>query len=195
MKRSRRGFSLVEMIIAGALVCVVMIAILSLQSFVLRGQQREWRMRKISGDAVYAVESIKGALRPASVIIEPAADGMPSGRLLAYINVDPSDMAGRLNQAAQQTYFLYCFDSASGELYKYSGAFPVPLSFTSFYCGKPPDGSTAKELVIGGFVNALVTYSFSRSSQNSNAVILEYSIKYHDEEFKGYTAMGVQKSL
>ena len=104
-------------------------------------------------------------------------------------------MAGRLNQAAQQTYFLYCFDSASGELYKYSGAFPVPLSFTSFYCGKPPDGSTAKELVIGGFVNALVTYSFSRSSQNSNAVILEYSIKYHDEEFKGYTAMGVQKSL
>ncbi len=195
MKRSRRGFSLIEMMIASTLVCGVAIAILSLQSFVLRGQQKEWRMRKISGEAIYAMESIKSALRPASVIIEPAADGVPSGRLLAYVNVDPGDMAGRVNQAAQQTYFLYCFSRASGKLYKYSGSYPPARSLTSFYCGKPPGRSTTRETVISGFVNAIVTYSFTRGSRNSNAVNIDYSIKYNYEEFKGYTTIGVQKSL
>ena len=193
--KKRSGFSLVELIIVSVMMCGVMLAIISLQTFVLNSQQKQWRMRKISGEAVYAIESIKSAMRPASVIVEPAATGIPSDRLLVYVNVNPVDMTGRVNQLAPQTYFLYCFQNDEGTLYKYIGDYPPSETFMPFWCGKPPEASQKKEAVISGFENAVVTYSFTRDPENSNAVNINYSIQYQGQEFKGYTSFNVQKSL
>lgn len=186
MKKLRGGFSLFELILASALMCVVLIAMLSVQAFVLRGQQKNWRIQKISSDAVYATDSITSALRGAGVgVSEPAATGMPSTRLLVYV----------YPTYGQSTYFLYCFQDTTGELYKYSGPLPPPLSFTPFWCGKPPSWPTTRETVISGFKNAVVTFLFTRNPQNSNAVNINYSIKYHGEELKGYTSVSMQRSL
>lgn len=189
----RAGFSLAELVIAGALTGAVFMALLAVQKSVLLSQQKEWRARKLSADALYALEAMKSSMRRVSVIVDPEIDGS-SDRLFGYINVNPADQS-KLTQGAPQEYFLYCFDSSTGTLYKYTGGYPPALTFFPFYCGKPPESSQTRETLAGGLQNALVSYLFLRTHSNSNIVNVNYSLSYNGERVSGDTSISVQKSL
>lgn len=192
--RTRRGFTLVELILAGALSMIVFSALLSVQQHVLVQRQRHSRAQKFSADAAYAVDCIKQSLRSASVVTEPEPAG-GTGRLSGYENVNPLDLSSPLTAASPQKYFLYCFDPAAGALYKYSGAYPPAATFTAFYCGKPPGDSQERDTVINGFENAQVTYEFLRDTRNTNVLTLRYSFRYDADHIRGSTAFAIQKSL
>jgi prepilin-type N-terminal cleavage/methylation domain-containing protein len=195
MKRRRPGFTLIEMIIASALVALLIAAILALQSLVLRGQVKEWRARKIAGESVYALEAIKTAMRAASVIAEPPADDAQYDKLIAYVNVSPADMASRVDQSAPQTYFVFCYQASQGELYKYTGAYARGMSLAGMSCGADPGTGAARETLISGLQKAAVSYRFSRSAGNTNAVNIDYSISYQGTGVTGNTSVNVEKSL
>lgn len=189
----RGGFSLVELVLAGALALLVFAALLSVQTTVITRQQKEWRSSKFSTDALYAVEHIKNSLVRASVLVDPGS-GAISSRLFGYINVNPDD-GSALIKAAEQKYFLYCFSSDAGALYEYSGTYPPGLTLTPFYCGKPPEPGQTREILAGGLKNASVDYSFSRDPRNSNMVVISYSMSCGGVKISGNTAVSLQKSL
>lgn len=191
---NRGGFSVLELLIAMLLSGGIFMAMLSVQKAVLNAQQREWRTRKLSADSLYALEAIKRSLRGASVLVEPAQGGS-SGRLYGYINVNPDDLSARLVSDLPQEYFLYCFDSSSGTLYKYSGGYPPAWTFRSFYCGAPAERTQTREVLAGDMRNALVSYLFLRSATNSNLVNILYSLSYNSVKVTGDTSVSLQKCL
>ena len=189
----RPGFTLTELVIAGALSGLVFMALLAVQKSVLFSQQNEWRARKLTVDSLYALEAIKSSLRLASIIVEPELNGA-SDRLFGYSNVNPQDHS-KLVQSEPQEYFLYCFDSTHGTLYKYQGRYPPAQTFLPFYCGKPPEETQNREILAGNMEAAAVTYLFSRSQSNSNIVNITYRLSYNTQKVEGYTAASIQKSL
>lgn len=191
----RCGVSLLELVIVSGILSILMMALLALQGFVVKVQQKHFRMRKMTEEVVVSLESIKKSMRSASVIVEPAPLGIASKRLMCYCNVNPSDMYSRVVASAPQTYFLYCFQNTEGILYKYSGSYPPASSFTPFWCGKPASKAQSREIVINGLRNATVEYYFTRDSKNSNAVNVDYHIWAQGDQIRGATGISVQKSL
>lgn len=195
MNRHRRGYTLVELIIASTLGFSAVLVMLSLESSVLRASAREFVARKLSSDMMYSLHLVRRDLQATSVISEPASDGVPTNRLLAYINVNPGDLSSRIVQAEEQQYVLYCFDSTLGNLYKYSGAYPPGLSFTPFTCGCAPTNTQNRDLLVSGLENAAVSFSFVRMAHNPNAVNILFRAAARGQEVSGYTAVNHQNSL
>lgn len=195
LKMARKGLTLIELVFASTLSLSLLLAILSLQSSVMRAESREYQSRKLAADSLYCLSAMQRDLRSASVVVEPAVDGAPVQRLLAYVNVHPADMAARIVSGEPQRYFLYCFENESGTMYKYSGDYPPGLRFDPFKCGCAPSAGQTKDTIVSGLKNSLVSYSFVRLPQNSNSVNIIYRIASRDEEVKGSTAVSLQKSL
>lgn len=191
-RRMRGAFTLMELILALGLSTVLFVTLLSLVKSVIYAQRRESTMRKLSADSIYALELMKGSIRSASIIVQPAK-GALSETVLGYINVNPADMSKML-PGDPQTYFLYCYDPAAGALYKYSGAYPVPLSFSSFSCGNPAQSGQTRELLAGDLESAVVSYSFSRAAA-PNIINISYSLSHGGKTAGGETAVSVQQSI
>jgi len=193
-RRPKGAFTLMELIIALGLSTVLFMTLLSLVKSVTYAQRRESTMRKLSADSIYALELMKGSLRSASVVIRPAK-GALSETILGYINVNPADMTGKILSGNPQAYFLYCYDPSAGALYKYSGGYPVPLSFTSFTCGNPEQSGQTRELLAGGLELAVVKYLFSRTVAAPNVINIGYSLSYAGKTASGETAVSLQQGI
>ncbi|HBW22902.1 MAG: hypothetical protein A2X28_04150 [Elusimicrobia bacterium GWA2_56_46] len=194
----RKAFTLIELLIVGLLFSFVFAAVLSLQSFVLNGHIRQQRRQMIFVQTVYSVKLISASLLDASYVTMPAAGETNGKTLLGYFNTSPLDNVSKLLNlpAAAQGYFLYCVTSDGKKVYKYTGNVPVPVSMTPFYCGKPPEATQTRELLVdAGSGSLYIEWIFSRPTGVANVVHLDYRVRSGTEEITGSADMHLQKSL
>jgi len=192
----RKAFTLIELLIVGLLFGFVFTAILSLQSFVLNGHIRQQRRQMIFVQTVYSVKLISASLLDASSVTMPNPGETNGKTLLGYFNTSPLDNLSPLLTGKPQGYFLYCVTSDGKKVYKYTGNVPVPVSMTPFYCGKPPEATQTRELLVdAGSGSLYIEWIFSRPASVSNIVHLDYLVRSGTEQITGSADMHLQKSL
>ncbi|MDD2805390.1 MAG: prepilin-type N-terminal cleavage/methylation domain-containing protein [Elusimicrobiales bacterium] len=189
---SRRGFTLVELIVASALSALVVMAILSLQTGVIGAQQRQIINSKLAGGAARAAEALKRDIRAASVIIEPAG-AATANTLVGYANVNPLDLTTPLLSSEPAVYFKYCTDSTGTSFYRYSGTVPIPISFVPFVCGQAPASGQTREILISNA--ASLTYLFGIGAANKNVLEVSYLALSAKEKVSGSFRAQFQRGL
>jgi len=190
----RPGFNLAELIIATALVGIVFVALLSLQTSVVASQQRQLSAHKLAGDAAYAAEALKRDIRSATVIAEPNI-GASSSLLRGYINVNPSDQLTPVVASKPSGYFTYCVDEKKQVLYRYFWAFPIGRSFTGFACGNPSDPGRTREALITSSDGASLNYSFTIGAQTPNVVETSYWLISGKEDVRAVFSTQFQRGF
>lgn len=196
LAKRRDAFSLIEVVISSALLGVVFLGMISLQSFALSGRAKKWRQQMVFSQTAYSLKMISGSLMNATFITRPAAGETSSKLLVGYYNTNPLDKASKLVESDPQSYFIYCVNEEGNKLYKYTGFSPIALTFFAFNCGQPAESSQTMELMVDASGSKLAfEWAFSISDKASNIVRLDYRVSSDKEEIAGGADMHLQQSL
>lgn len=126
--KSRRGFSLMELIIAMLLSSFVLIGIVGVSSQMLRFQVEGMKKGTVTGWSLVSISRMNKEIEDASVLVHPPDGGVPSDTLIGCANWSREGAGGggggRLNTsggaAGNVTVFYYCYDTAARYIRRYA---------------------------------------------------------------------------
>jgi len=194
--KRRDAFSLIEVVISSALLGVVFLGMISLQSFALSGRMKKWRQQVVFSQTAYSIKAISSSLMNASYITRPAVGETGAKLLVGYYNTNPLDKTSKLVEKDPQSYFIYCVNGEGNKLYRYTGYSPIALTFFAFNCGQPAEGNQTMELLVDASGGKLAfEWAFSISDRAPNIVHLDYRVSSDKEEIAGRADMQLQQSL
>jgi prepilin-type N-terminal cleavage/methylation domain-containing protein len=200
--KRRTAFSLIELLVASAVMSLVFMAMVSLQSFVLNGKSQQWRRQQVFSQTAYSVSLISRTLMNASYIASPAPPIPPAlvakdNLIWGYCNTNPSDRT-ILAPGDTQNYgfFIYCVNAAGNKVYKYTGAASGPMLARPFTCGQTLEGKPGVVMADASSSSGLsIDLGFTIFSKTPTIVRIDYSVRSDKEEITGHADTQLQKSL
>lgn len=160
-----RGFSLVELLIATALGCLVLVGVSNLAAPLARGHVLALRSQTAQMNAAAALSWAESRVRESTWIGSPPASGGASGKLEGCVNGVPGEGGlepAPVDPARPVRWYALC--SKNNRLYRHEGDSCPP----SYVCGDVPDG------VFGaGSIDGSAAATFERRSPFAAVVDLE----------------------
>ncbi len=160
-----RGFSLVELLIATTLGCLVLVGLSNLAAPLARAHVLALRSQTAQMNAAAALSWAESRIRESTWIGSPPASGGASGKLDGCVNGAPGEGGGfpvPIDPARPVRWYALC--SKDGRLYRHEGDGCPP----SYSCGVVPDGTFG-----AGSQGGSATASFERPSPYAAVVNLE----------------------
>ncbi len=152
----KKGFTLIELVIAVALSVMVMIAAVNVSTIMVRQQLQGVHRGEVNGMTLAALDSMSRDIEGASYLKVTTLGSPPVGNVVAgctnWSSVG-SIVAGAVTPATLDStqnvnYFIYCIDAARfGTLWKWSGTFTAPVAAST--CNPVPSACG-----VGGTYNA-----------------------------------------
>jgi prepilin-type N-terminal cleavage/methylation domain-containing protein len=168
----RAGFTLIELVIAMFLASIVMLALSSILTPLVRSQAYSARSQTIQLNLAAVDQLVEQELRQASLVTQPAIVGIPSGALEGCDNAAGSPPAP-LDPSAPMKWFAFC--TSGGIVYYHSGS-SCPASYacgvsptSAFTWGPAPSSSLAFTRPTAG--TTLITADMHASSGKSSAEV------------------------
>ncbi|MBI3553303.1 MAG: prepilin-type N-terminal cleavage/methylation domain-containing protein [Elusimicrobia bacterium] len=154
----RRGFSLIELLIAVSLAVVVMLAIVSVSTNMVRQHLQASHKGEVNGQTLAALDRMNKDIEGASYLFIPTT-ATPTGDTVGgcynwEAKFQGSATGGPLTNGPI-TYFLYCVDATRfGNIYRWTGTVascsPAPTYTACTAAGTANGGTNAAELWIAG---------------------------------------------
>jgi prepilin-type N-terminal cleavage/methylation domain-containing protein len=169
MINDRRGFTLIELLVATLLFAIIIGAIASFQSVMLRYGSRQQARTLVDGTAAMIAHSLRIPLSEASHITAPTP-GSSGTTLQVWWNVNPEDGRSRIITAKPSRFAHFCV--VGGQLFLYRGEGVPPRNI---YCGSDQKGA---RIILGGTVDGKVKVSplFYRPPGENNVLQVQYSV-------------------
>lgn len=179
---SRKGFTLIELVLATALGALVLIALTNLAEPLARAQARTTREQTAQAGVGAAMLWTNRALREASWIGSPRASGGASDRLEGCRNAAPSpDGAGvALDPVRPARWFALCVKD--GRLYRHEGDGCPP----AYSCG-----AGAADAFGSGAEGTGFSASFTRASAFSATIDVAMTATSHGSAASARTSIAV----
>ncbi|MBI3551702.1 MAG: prepilin-type N-terminal cleavage/methylation domain-containing protein [Elusimicrobia bacterium] len=170
----KRGFSLLELLIATALALLVMVAIMSVSSMMVKRHLEAIHKGEVNAATLLTLNAVQRDVADSTYLFVPTS-ASPLGDVVGgCTNWSPQmvgpNTGGKLDAGQPVTYFLYCIDGFGARfstLYRYGGTIPDCQSGVTLPagCGAGPDsqGRNPVAWVSGNGAD----YGLSRSDQAS----------------------------
>lgn len=159
--RGRRGFTLVEALIACVLIGLVMAALFSLLGTTVRGQAEGMDKASADNQAAMIGQALLLACEAASYVEYPPLGTVGAIEIRVWENTDPEDGISPILSSQPRVLSRFCADSDSN-FFLYRAQAPAP----AIECGAPPPTGVTRTQLNNLSLPGIVEPSFSRESNN-----------------------------
>ncbi len=120
MKNARAGFTLLEMMIAVGLSSMVLVAVVSVSTSMIRTHMDGIRKGTIAGWSSVSFVHMSQEIERANVLVSPTSGAPDSNLLVGCVNWSRQMPGGLMDPSQPLTLFAYCYNPAQKEIWYYT---------------------------------------------------------------------------
>jgi prepilin-type N-terminal cleavage/methylation domain-containing protein len=159
----RRGFSLMELMVATLIFGFIAVSLATLYSTANRHVFQNYRSNTVKGNVSLGIRAIRNVMAQANRIDAPAYDNTGT-RLAVGVNVNSDNCYPITNLAPAATWHLFCTINTGGniQLYYHTGAYPAPPACVAVNPANNVNCGAAGGVMLTQHLNTNIPNIFSR---------------------------------